>query len=179
MKILYPSITLVACVMAGSALADSRTHCKLDETDFFTCAIANSNKVVSLCGRINGDAKDISWLQYRFGHIGRPEMIYPTSKRGSVDKFFGRYQSSHGSSYYQYDVWFHTGDYNYSVSASSTGDEPKDVSVYVFYEKYGKPRNGGSIELQGSLNCAQPSETLLERLGALVPSLQPEPDIEN
>ena len=173
--------------MVGMAVADSRTHCKSGETDFFTCTIAGSNKVVSLCGDRNEETRVISWLQYRFGLIGHPEMIYPTVMQGSVDKFYGRHQTSHGSSYYQYDIWFHIGDYNYSVSASSTGDEsgevPKEISAYVYYQKVNRKvnrsANSGPIVLQGSLMCSQPSEKLIDRLGALFPYLQPEPEIEN
>lgn len=179
MKVLYASISLAASIMAGSAFADSRTHCKSGETNLFTCAVANSKKVVSLCGNLNDEANDNSWVQYRFGLIGHPEMIYPTFKRGSVDKFFGRHQTSHGSSYYQYDIWFHTGAYNYSVSASSTGGEHDEISVYVFYEKRSQSKNGRPIELQGTLNCAQPSNELLNLVGNLVPSFHPEPEIEN
>ncbi len=179
MKALRATISLSISLMAGAAIADSRTHCKSGETNFFTCAIADSNKVVSLCGNRDEETKVMTWLQYRFGLIGHPEMVYPAAKRESVDKFYGRYQSSHESPYSQYDIWFHVGAYNYSVSAYSTGDEPKEIQVYVFHEKKHRSANGKLIDIQGSLNCSQPSEKLMGRLIDLLPQLQPEPEIEN
>ena len=179
MKALCALISFVIGLMAGPALAASDTHCKSSEIDFFSCAIAGSNKVVSLCGNRDEGTNEISWLQYRFGLIGHPEMIYPTAKHGSLDKFYGGRVYSRGSAYLQYDVWFHIGVYNYSVSAYSTGDESEEIRVYVFHEKKYRSASGKLIDIQGTLNCSQPSEKLMSRLGDLLPSLQPEPEIEN
>lgn len=173
-------ISLAISLMAGLAYADSRTHCKSGETDFFTCAIADSNKVVSFCGNYNEDANEGAWLQYRFGLIGHPEMIYPTIKHGSLNKFFGSRVYSRESPYLQYDIWLHVGAYNYSVSASESGDETdKEFHVYIYYNKRGSSAKGKSYLMQGSLNCSQPSEKLMGRLGDLSSGLQPEPEIEN
>lgn len=180
MKSLCALISLAMSIMAGPAFAVSKTHCKSSEVDFFSCAIAGSKKVVSLCGNRDDETKQISWLQYRFGLVGHPEMIYPTSKHGSLDKFFGNRVYSRGSSYIQYDIWFHVGAYNYSVSASESGDETdKDLRVYIYYNKRGSSAKGKPYLMQGSLNCSQPSEELMERLDDLWPSLQPEPETEN
>lgn len=167
--------------MAAPALAGSETHCKSGETNFFSCAIAGSNKVVSLCGNRDQETKQISWLQYRFGLIGHPEMIYPTTKHGSLSKFFGNRVYSPEGLHLQYDIWFHVGAYSYSVSASESGDETdKKFQVYIYFNKRGSSAKGKPPYLmQGSLHCSQPSEELMNRLGDLWPNFQPEPEIEN
>jgi len=166
--------------MAVPAFAASSTHCKSSEIDFFSCAIADSNKVVSLCGNRDQKTKEISWLQYRFGLIGHPEMIYPATQHGSLSKFFGNRVYSPEGSYLQYDVSFHVGAYNYSVSASESGGETdKEFRVYIYFNKRGSPAKGNPYLMQGSLNCSQSSAKLMERLGDLSSGLQPEPEIEN
>jgi hypothetical protein len=166
--------------MTAPALAASETHCKSGETDFFSCAIAGSNKVVSLCGNRDQETKEISWLQYQFGLIGHPEMIYPTTKHGSLSKFFSNRVYSREGSYLQYDIWFHVGAYNYSVSASESGGETdKEFRVYIYFDKRGPSAKGKPYLMQSVLNCSQPSEQLMGRLGDLSSGLQLEPEIEN
>lgn len=180
MKTLCVPILLAASLMVRTAFADTRTHCQSNETDFFTCTIARSNKVVSLCGGLDEETKSISWLQYRFGHIGHPEMLYPTSKHGSLDKFFGNRVYSREVPYLQYDVWFQVGAYNYSVSASESGDETdKQFKVYIYFNKRSSSAKGEPYLMQVSLDCSQSSEELMGRLGDLSAGLQPEPEIEN
>jgi len=136
-------ISLAMSIMAGPAFAVPKTHCKSNEVDFFSCAIAGSRKVASLCGNRDDETKQASWLQYRFGLVGHPEMIYPTSRHGSLDKFFRNRVYSRGSSYTQYDIWFHVGAYNYSVSASqSEGEAGHELSVYVYFNNWREAAKG-------------------------------------
>lgn len=72
-------------------VASAQTHCAKGEIDYFSCPVSTHGKVMSVCGNI-GEADDISassWVQYRFGRIGRVELAYPAEKHGSPKKFEG------------------------------------------------------------------------------------------
>lgn len=94
------SIKLIGIIpfVVFCSIGVARTHCATDEGEFvqFSCQIAGSGKVASLCGgyAISDDPKT-EWLQYRFGKIGNVEFTYPREKTGSLMKFqgdfFGKY----------------------------------------------------------------------------------------
>lgn len=180
MKALCTSIALAVIVMSDLARADSATHCKSNETNFFTCSIANSTKVVSLCGDRKEETNEISWLQYRFGVIGRPELIYPASKAGSFSKFYAGGGHSDEGRYQQYDIWFRIGAYRYTVSTAAYGEAKTEFAAFVNYNKRTSSVTGRRPLEQGELSCSQPSQKLMDRLGVLwmvVPHREPE--IEN
>ena len=82
----------IAFMALLSTLATAASHCYSGESTYFSCPIAGSKKVVSLCGSADllsklGDNFTDSWLQYRFGVPGTPELIYPQKKTGSVETF--------------------------------------------------------------------------------------------
>lgn len=165
MKALCTSIALAVIVMSDLARADSATHCKSDEIDFFSCSIASSRKVVSLCGNREDETNELHWLQYRFGVIGRPELVYPASKDGSLNKFYvGGGQSNEGK-YQQHYIWFRTGAYIYSVSAAAFGEKKSEFSASVVYERITTSAAGRRILEHGELSCSQPSLALMDRLG--------------
>jgi len=58
----------------------ARSHCASSDKTWYECTV-KGDKVVSLCG----DEKP-TWLQYNFGPIGKPELIYPKEKAG-IDPF--------------------------------------------------------------------------------------------
>lgn len=73
-------------------VVSGETHCVEGEIDYFSCPVSTQGKVMSICGNI-GEADDISinsWVQYRFGRIGRVELAYPPEKNGSPEKFEGQ-----------------------------------------------------------------------------------------
>lgn len=165
------SVFAVVCI-TSFVYAESRTHCVSGETDFFTCSIAHTNKVASLCGSRHADSSSISWLQYRFGQIGHPEMVYPLVKDGSADKFYGKGQAVRESAFYQYDIWFGVGAYNYSVSALSSGNEQKEIQFYVYFEKINSKPSPNPVEFSGSFSCLHPTDELMGRVGELQGILQ-------
>lgn len=58
----------------------------------FSCQVAGTNKVASLCGGYSGSGyADSEWVQYRFGRIGKLELAYPASTENSLTKFEGVY----------------------------------------------------------------------------------------
>lgn len=85
-------LTIVFGLLLFPTVVLSQTHCLKSEIDYFSCATSSNGKVISICGNIvDGNLTEDSWVQYRFGHIGRIELIYPTNKAGSVSKFEGVY----------------------------------------------------------------------------------------
>lgn len=65
------------------ALVLAQTHCSSGERVVMSCQV--KKKVLSVCtGPKEGTP---TWLQYRFGPLGKPELIAPTTKAGSL-RFF-------------------------------------------------------------------------------------------
>jgi len=132
-----PWLFLVGLLLEPAS-ASPLSHCGSTETDFFSCTIAGSKKVISLCGG-GTNTERVTWLQYRFGPISAPEMIFPTKKANSL-KLFGGWYESHKGHHSMEEVWFHLGAYSYLIesSASFEGedgivDEPiKRSSLVVF-----------------------------------------------
>jgi hypothetical protein len=85
-------IKLIVFVMLSAVfpLASAQTHCKAGDEIVFSCKIANSRKVVSLCAtsKVIKGKKNAVTLQYRFGKLnGTPEFEFPSSKNGSLEQF--------------------------------------------------------------------------------------------
>lgn len=70
----------------------SQTLCKKGEVAYFSCQTSINEKVISVCGNnISNEISDDSWLQYRFGQIGKIELTYPMEKKNSIAKFEGHF----------------------------------------------------------------------------------------
>jgi hypothetical protein len=179
MKAFCTSTALAVIVMSEVARADSATHCKSGETDFFSCSIANSRKVVSLCGNREEETNELSWLQYRFGVIGRPELVYPASKDASLNKFYvGGGQSNEGR-YQEHYIWFRIGAYIYTVSTAAFGEGKTEFSASVAYDRITTSAAGRRVLEHGELSCSQPSLKLMDGLGVFRGEIPyQEPDIE-
>jgi hypothetical protein len=79
-------------ILLFPTLALSQSHCHKGEVVYFSCQTTQTEKVISICGSaINDEPSDDSWLQYRFGQIGKIELTYPIEKKGSIQKFEGIY----------------------------------------------------------------------------------------
>jgi hypothetical protein len=181
MKALCTLFTALAVIVISDlARADSATHCKSDETNFFTCSIANSRKVVSLCGDREEGTYNLYWLQYRFGVIGLPELIYPASKAGSLSKFHSAGGQSDEGRYEQYDIWFRIGAYLYTVSTAAWGEDKTEFAASVSYNKRTSSVTDRRPLEQGELSCSQPSQKLMDSLFVLRMAVPyQEPEIEN
>ena len=108
-----------------SAAGDSKTHCAESEKIYFSCNLVPSQKVVSLCGG-SSERDRISWLQYRYGKIGKSEMVYPLNKNGSLEKFSGIFQNVRSASLEIREVWFRVGIYSYLIEHVAGGDRAPD-----------------------------------------------------
>jgi hypothetical protein len=103
--------------------------CAADERVYFSCQVGKGSKRIALCGQVKGAADGVrGFLQYRFGTREHTEMIYPSSRDESLDKFtyggayqkLGRMESK--------EVSFHSGSFDYTVYTSSypLGDAESD-----------------------------------------------------
>lgn len=86
-------------VLAGIAqpLNAADSLCTKGETTYFSCRV-KGGKLVSLCGDAYvkeqtpyWEESDNPWLQYRFGLPERVELVYPLSRKESLNKFEGDY----------------------------------------------------------------------------------------
>lgn len=105
----------------GLALATTvESHCLDDEYVYFSCRIDGSINVVSLCG---GGIRDYepSWVQYRFGAIGSPELVYPRTRNGSLQQFAGFFEYHKAIPFHIQEVWFRIGKYRYRIESVFSG----------------------------------------------------------
>jgi hypothetical protein len=72
-------------VTASVAHALPRSHCKLNEEVLFTCNMRL--KTLSVCSSKEVTGSPRTWIQYRFGVIGSPELVYPPDLRSPVGIF--------------------------------------------------------------------------------------------
>lgn len=105
--------------LSESALAGPATLCRAEESVFFSCEIAGSRKVVSLCGGTTEGTP--SWLQYRYGLAGKPELIYPNSAHGSLVKFAGHFEFHKALPLQIAEVWFRVGAHRYRIDSLTSG----------------------------------------------------------
>jgi hypothetical protein len=104
---------------AGWASA-AESLCAANEQVFFNCPIKDSTKLLSVCGRA-GD-----YLQYRFGSHGKPELVYPKTKEGSLTKFRIATEYVPSAFYESHQLSFQSGETDYRVYAITEQDGGRD-----------------------------------------------------
>jgi hypothetical protein len=112
------------------AYADSDTHCIPEEHTYFSCRIPETSDVASLCSNYNIYRSNIPsdmWLEYRWGPINSPKLIYPANKNGSLSAFTGELNYHHDSSHGGQDtseatVVFQILNTVYSLERNSRGE---------------------------------------------------------
>jgi hypothetical protein len=140
-------LSVIALTPTCAVAADSL--CRDGEAVLFSCKIANSKKFVSLCGSTYKDPttsefKDNFWLQYRFGALGRPELVYPETKKNSLDKFQAEYH--HPYQAFLYSLTFQSGSFLYGIHY--WGTEEPFYGVMVFEQpKPGSTRTPKEMKL--------------------------------
>ena len=65
---------LLLLLVSQATAAESGSHCAATEQTLFSCS--TGRKVVSVCGTPDLSATS-GFVQYRFGTVGSPELIYP------------------------------------------------------------------------------------------------------
>ena len=90
--------------------------CAADEQVYFSCRVANGSKRIALCGQVKEPTDgEGSFLQYRFGERGNPEMVFPSAWEASLDKFsYSGAYSKMGRTGSE-EVSFHRGNFDYTV----------------------------------------------------------------
>jgi len=125
------AISAVPVLMAGTSVSANAdpNHCRSNETAVFNCPVSGGNKVLSLCVGTLTPAGD-GYLQYRFGPIGKPDLIFPDSLAGSHEQF--RIHSVTYAGGWDTRVGFSVGAYTYQVydQAYSLGPQTPDKDVY-------------------------------------------------
>jgi hypothetical protein len=93
-------------VTCGIHAKELPTHCSPDEKTFFNCQIKNSEKIASVCAKIDETSNiNTGTLQYRYGTIDKKELVYPANENASDavrDRF--RYSVSRSADYMFYDM---------------------------------------------------------------------------
>lgn len=135
----------IASLALFSANGNARSHCAEGEVVQFSCKIAGSDKVASLCGgyAISNYPKT-EWLQYRFGKIGKVEFSYPPEKTGSLKKFEGTWFNK----YYYLTYLFVNDKALYEIELSEKVAKGKTQIVGVINVEFDKKRH--------KLRCSKP-----------------------
>jgi len=146
----YWSLLLSLWLPITEAIAsEPLTHCGTGEDVFFSCAIEGSSKAVSLCGETDDSGRPI-WVQYRFGPVGRSELVFPLGKADALGKFGGVRQSAKAIGLTVLEVWFRIGAHDYLIQHTSGGDcedECKEVNDLIIFKR------GATI---ATLSCESP-----------------------
>ncbi|MDP2077957.1 MAG: hypothetical protein Q8J85_07890 [Sulfuricurvum sp.] len=109
-NILKNSVAIsIAFTIANTQLVASTSHCNANENVVFSCN--TGKKVVSVCASKNIGPKT-GYLQYRFGKIGSPEALIPSSPESFRSSVTG--SSGCGASCTDV-VTFRNGDFSYSI----------------------------------------------------------------
>lgn len=157
------SISLLGIPLASLHAAAVDGWCRPPEATYFSCTIAGSERVVSLCGTRRGDT--LTALQYRFGRPGRLELTFPPRTSTPSAHFrmsrYTRYQVTYLT------VWFENGNYTYEVFSDYNGEG-------------GMPEQSRGIRVRQrgvqrvtEYRCESPVEDRLGELDRWVPVVDP------
>jgi hypothetical protein len=154
---------LGSLAIAGLANA-SESLCASSEQVFFSCPVKDSPKLLSVCGQVNPESEGAEavrsgYLQYRFGPHDKPELIFPKTRDGSLEKFWAASEYLPSAFYEGYQLSFLSGETEYRVYAMSEGAGPDAPP-----EKYG----GVIVSTAGgkdiTIPCGSPPENKLSSL---------------
>lgn len=155
---------IIAVLFTARATA-GEGHCAIGEKVIFSCPIAKSTKVISLCASPDLSRKN-GRLNYRFGPVGNVELEYPSTPVGSAKKFrhahYSRYQTEIT------EVTFSIGKFTYSV--------------FDYYEESERVKEKQGVRLVAdesagreiTMSCVAPVTSKLQKLEGIVPC-----DVEN
>lgn len=136
------------------------SHCTNQEQTVFSCNIAKSSKVVSLCAS-KQFSKEKGSLTYRFGPLGKIELEFPSSPTNSLQQF--RYANYFRFQTDRTEVSFSIGKFIYSV--------------FDYYDEEERPKNSrgvnvGNVSGEGretQLLCSGEAKSELHKLEEAVP----------
>lgn len=100
----------------------SNVSCLDGDRNLFSCA-AEGDTVIAVCSAI-----DLSWIQYRFGKEGAPELIFPKDVTGSSSSF--QYRKDNGAQYEADVLTFSTLGQRYEVTSSSGSGKDEEEAAW-------------------------------------------------
>ncbi len=115
-------------VAIAAMAAQARSHCAADEEVLFSCRAGA--KVLSFCASKSSEVTPPTWIQYRFGRLGKAELVYPAKKVSPVGHF--QYSSEHGGRWVNVYVQFSIDGFSYVLSAYGNSNIPEsDASLLI------------------------------------------------
>ena len=124
---LHPKFLLLLVILLSTTTFAGESHCKKGEVTYFSCKIKNSEKVVSICGIDYRDEN--AWLQYRYGRLKQPELVFPTKKQDSLKKFWG--ESHHSYNGVSYALSFKNAGFTYTTDFIEADEDFYGVNVFA------------------------------------------------
>jgi hypothetical protein len=141
------------------------TLCRSEEQVIFSCPMAGSGKVISLCASPTIDTKR-GYLQYRFGKSGAVELQFPQARANTQLAF--RYAHYFRARVDRTEITFDNHDYRYVIFDYFEGD----VKPTIRQAGVRVSRHGGNNHEQ-ELKC---TGTPLSKLGVLESVITRDPD---
>lgn len=163
-------VTSLAWLALASHASAADSLCAPTEQVFFNCRIKDSPKLLSVCGQAGeevrrGAAGPGDYLQYRFGLHDKPELIFPKTREGSLDKFWFATEYVRSASYESHQLSFQSGGSEYRVYAVS---QMADAGPNAPLDEYG----GVIVSAAGGRDINIPCASIPENeLGGLVRKL--------
>lgn len=125
-------VVLAGFILALSMLGDARSsvsgpvsHCADSEQVVFSCALKQSQKLLSLCSS-KELTKTSGYMQYRFGLPGKVELEFPQHREDSLKSF--QYSHYFRAQVDLTEISFVSGDFQYTVFDDYNGEEKPSVS---------------------------------------------------
>ncbi len=115
----YIAALLIFSCSSALAAGDVRGHCGNKEQIVFSCHVGK--KVLSLC-MSKPDAGESGYMQYRFGPLNRPELVFPKALESATKNFF--LSSAGYSAGGEARVRFSIGTYDYILYSKVTSAPP-------------------------------------------------------
>ncbi|HEY6093657.1 MAG TPA: hypothetical protein VIU93_01770 [Gallionellaceae bacterium] len=145
----YFALLLFAAWSPVSLASQASTHCSKQEQVVFSCHAGK--KILSLC-MSKPVAGQGGYLQYRFGALGRPELIFPKALQPGAENFF--YSTAGYSAGGEGRVRFSIGTYDYVLYSKITSGPPRKGGSREKYQSAGMVIRNNKKQI-GSLQCAE------------------------
>lgn len=142
MRVLHICFALCALNLS-TAMASSTSHCLPQEQKLFDCAFGR--KVMSICSSPELTAKS-GYVQYRFGRIGNPELVYPVERTSPLGHF--RYSHKYAGRWQQSHLQFSVAGHTYILFAYGNSAIPESEATMLVVSPEGK---------RSQLSCGSPS----------------------
>ncbi len=136
----------LGAALAGAALAAHalpKSHCKPSEDVLFNCTMRS--KTLSFCSSKEVAGTPRSWIQYRFGTVGSPELVFPTELRPPGGSF--QYSVTSGGRWRDVHVQFASKGFKYVLHAYGNGAIPESEASLTVVDP---------TKVRTELRCADP-----------------------